>query len=90
MRRSGRLSKSLSIGRQRGVKMKETKVSAIVGLSVTLLAVVVAVSFSFATMAYQREVVKLKKMNAEYKKTVEEYKIVLEGIKAQVSQVVIK
>ncbi|HAJ56676.1 MAG TPA: hypothetical protein DCL35_02775 [Candidatus Omnitrophica bacterium] len=70
--------------------MKETKVSAIVGVSVTLLAVVVAISFSFATMAYQREVVKLKKTNAEYKKTVEEYKVVLEGIKAQISQVVVK
>ena len=70
--------------------MKETKVSAIVGLSVTLLAVVVAISFSFATMAYQREVGKLKKINAEYKATVEEYKAVLEGIKSQISQVEVK
>lgn len=70
--------------------MKEMKVSATVGLAVTLLAVVTAVSFSFATLAYQREVVKLRKINADYKKTVEDYKNVLVGIKDQLSKVEIK
>jgi len=70
--------------------MKELKVSATVGLAVTLLAVVTAVSFSFATIAYHREVVNLKKVNAEYRKTMEEYKNVLTGIKSQLSKVEIK
>ena len=52
--------------------MKETKVSAVVGLSVTLLAVVTAVAFSFATLNYQREVVKLRKVNAEYRQSLDE------------------
>ena len=70
--------------------MKELKVSATVGLAVTVLAVVTAISFSFATVAYQREVVKLRKINAEYRKTVEEYKTVLVGIKNQLAKVNIK
>lgn len=67
--------------------MKEMKVSATVGLAVTLLAVITAISFSFATLAYQRKVVKLRKVNAEYLKTVQEYKVVLENIKGQISSV---
>jgi hypothetical protein len=67
--------------------MKEMKVSATVGLAVTLLAVITAISFSFATLAYQREVVKLRKVNAEYLKIVQEYKVVLENIKGQISSV---
>ena len=67
--------------------MKETRVSAVVGLAVTLLAVVTALAFSFATVAYQKEAAKLRKMNAEYKNTVEEYKAVLDGIKSQILKV---
>jgi hypothetical protein len=67
--------------------MKETKVSAIVGLAVTLLAVVTALAFSLSTVAYQREVVKLKKVNAEYRTTIDEYKAVLQGIKTQITSV---
>lgn len=67
--------------------MKETKVSAMVGLAVTLLAVVTALAFSFTTLSYQRETVKLRKLNAEYKKTVDDYRIVLEGIQSQISKV---
>ncbi|HQP91104.1 MAG TPA: hypothetical protein PLU24_00315 [Candidatus Omnitrophota bacterium] len=67
--------------------MKETKVSAVVGLSVTLLAVVTAVAFSFATLNYQREVVKLRKVNAEYRQSLDEYKAVLAGIKDQLMKV---
>ena len=67
--------------------MKETKVSAVVGLSVTLLAVVTAVAFSFATLNYQREVVKLRKVNAEYRQYLDEYKAVLAGIKDQLMKV---
>lgn len=73
--------------------MKENsgnKVSNIVGLSVTILAVVTAFAFSFVTAAYQKEVVTLKKTNAEYKATVEQYKSALEGIKAQLANVGIK
>jgi len=67
--------------------MKETKVSATVGLAVTLLAVVTAIAFSFATLGYQREVVKLKKVNAEYRQSLDEYKAVLAGIKDQLMKV---
>lgn len=67
--------------------MKETKVSAMVGLAVTLLAVVTALAFSFTTLSYQRETVKLRKLNAEYKKTVDDYRVVLEGIQSQISKV---
>ncbi len=67
--------------------MKESKVSAVVGLAVTLLAVVTALAFSLATLSYQREVTKLKKTNAEYKQSLEEYKAVLAGIKDQLSKV---
>ena len=65
--------------------MKEMKVSAAVGLAVTVLAVVTAFAFSFATVAYQREVANLKKINAEYKLTVEQYKSVLENIQKQLA-----
>ena len=67
--------------------MKESKVSATVGLAVTLLAVVTAIAFSFATLGYQREVGKLKKVNAEYRQSLDEYKAVLEGIKDQLMKV---
>jgi hypothetical protein len=67
--------------------MKEMKVSAIVALSVTVLAVVTALAFSFATVAYQREVVNLRKMNAEYRLTVEAYKTTLLNIKNEIAKV---
>ena len=70
--------------------MKEMKVSAIVGLSVTILAVVTALAFSFATVAYQREVVNLRKMNAEYRLTVEAYKTTLLNIKNEITKAVLK
>ena len=70
--------------------MKEMKVSAVVALSVTVLAVVTAFAFSFATVAYQREVVQLKKINAEYRRTVESYKTTLENIKNELVKVGIK
>ena len=70
--------------------MKEMKVSAVVALSVTVLAVVIAFAFSFATVAYQREVVQLKKINAEYRRTVESYKTTLENIKNELVKVGIK
>jgi len=69
--------------------MKElsgSKISTVVGLSVTVLAVVTAFAFSFATASYQKEVVALRKSNAEYKATVEQYKSVLENIKVQLTQ----
>ena len=66
------------------------KVSAVVALSVTVLAVVTAFTFSFATVAYQREVVQLKKINAEYRRTVESYKTTLENIKNELVKVGIK
>ncbi len=65
--------------------MKEMKISAVVGLSVTLLAVVTAITFSFATVAYQKEVVNLRKTNAEYRKAMEEYKVVLLNIKNSIA-----
>jgi hypothetical protein len=68
----------------------ERKVSSVVALSVTLLAVVTALAFSFATMTYQSEVVALKKINADYKKTIDGYKAVLEDIKKQISKVEVK
>ena len=67
--------------------MKEMKVSAVVGLSVTLLAVVTAISFSFATVTYQKEVVSLKKINAEYRQVIEDYKAVLLSIKNSLAKV---
>jgi hypothetical protein len=67
--------------------MKEMKVSAVVGLSVTLLAVVTAISFSFATVTYQKEVVSLKKINAEYRQVIEDYKTVLLSIKNSLAKV---
>ncbi len=70
--------------------MKEMKVSAVVALSVTVLAVVTAFAFSFATVSYQREVGQLKKINAEYRKTVENYKVTLENIKNELVKVGIK
>ena len=71
-------------------EMKEMKVSAVVGLSVTVLAVVTAITFSFASVAYQREALSLRKVNAEYKKLIVEYKTVLENIKAQLMKVGVK
>ena len=73
-----------------GGRMKEMKVSAIVGLSVTILAVVTALAFSFATVAYQKEVVNLRKMNAEYRLTVEAYKTTLLNIKNEITKAVLK
>lgn len=70
--------------------MKELKVSAVVGLAVTVLAVVIAFAFSFATISYQREVVNLKKTNAEYRKTLNKYQTALEGIKNQLVDAGIK
>ena len=67
--------------------MKESKVSATVGLAVTLLAVVTAIAFSFATLGYQREVSKLKKVNTEYRQSLDEYQAVLAGIKDQLMKV---
>jgi len=66
--------------------MKEMKISAVVGVSVTVLAVVTAFAFSFATIAYQRQVTKLAKINKEYKLTIEEYKSALENIKNEISK----
>jgi hypothetical protein len=68
------------------MKENSSKISTVVGLSVTILAVVTAFAFSFATASYQKEVVALKKINAEYKATIEQYKGVLENIKGQLSQ----
>jgi hypothetical protein len=70
--------------------MKEMKISAVVGVSVTVLAVVTAFAFSFATVAYQRQVAKLVKVNKEYKQTMEEYKLALENIKNEISKAGIK
>lgn len=67
-------------------KMKEMKVSAIVGLAVTILAVVTVVIFSFATMSYQREFTELKRINIEYRRTIADYRAVLTGIQNQLSQ----
>ncbi|MDD2865705.1 MAG: hypothetical protein WC409_00370 [Candidatus Omnitrophota bacterium] len=66
--------------------MKQMKVSAVVALAVTVLAVVTAFAFSFANMSYQAEVVRLKKLNVEYQKTLDNYKIVLENIRVQLEQ----
>ena len=70
--------------------MKEMKISAVVGVSVTVLAVVTAFAFSFATVAYQRQVAKLVKVNKEYKQTIEEYKSALENIKNEIAKAGIK
>ena len=70
--------------------MKEMKISAVVGIAVTILAVVTAISFSFATVVYQRETMQLRKMNAEYQKTIGQYKTVLENIKNQLTKVGVK
>lgn len=66
--------------------MREMKVSAIVGLAVTILAVVTVVIFSFATMTYQREFTELKRINIEYRRTIADYRAVLTGIQNQLSQ----
>ncbi|MFH0940626.1 MAG: hypothetical protein V1840_02080 [Candidatus Omnitrophota bacterium] len=70
--------------------MNEMKISAVVGVSVTVLAVVTAFAFSFATVAYQRQVAKLVKVNKEYKQTMEEYKSALENIKNEIAKAGIK
>jgi len=67
--------------------MKDKKISAIVGLSVTLLAVVTAISFSVATVAYQKEVAKLKKLNKQNTETIAEYTSILKGIQQQLTKV---
>lgn len=67
--------------------MKDKKISAIVGLSVTLLAVVTAISFSVSTVAYQKEVVKLKKLNKQNTEMIAEYTSILKGIQQQLSKV---
>jgi|GEM_PF-894985 Tfp pilus assembly protein PilO len=66
--------------------MKQMKVSAVVALAVTVLAVVTAFAFSFANMSYQAELAKLKKINAEYQRTLESYKAVLDNIRMQLEQ----
>ncbi len=66
--------------------MKQMKVSAVVALAVTVLAVVTAFAFSFANLSYQTELAKLKKINAEYQKTLESYKAVLDNIRVQLEQ----
>ncbi|MFH0877410.1 MAG: hypothetical protein V1863_04215 [Candidatus Omnitrophota bacterium] len=63
--------------------MKEMKVSALVALAVMLLALVIAITFNFATISYQREVATLRKNNAELANTIQGYKATLEGIKNQ-------
>ena len=70
--------------------MKETKISAIVALSLMLLVLVTSITLSVATVSYQREMVGLRKSNIELKKTVEGYRGALEGIKNQLSKVGIK
>ena len=67
--------------------MRELKISAVVGISVTVLAVVTAFAFSFSSISYQKEVAKLKKMNEEYKITIHEYKTDLDGIKKMLSEI---
>ncbi len=67
--------------------MRERKISNVVGLAVTLLAVVTAVSFSLASVAYHREVVALRQANAEYRLTLERYKSTLENIQKQLAGV---
>ena len=65
--------------------MRERKISNVVALAVTLLAVVTAVSFSLASVAYHREVVVLRQANAEYKVTLERYKSTLQNIQKQLA-----
>jgi hypothetical protein len=67
--------------------MKDRKVSNIVALAVTLLAVVTAVSFSLSSLVYYREVVGLRKVNAQNCLTIERYKKALESIQQQLSEV---
>lgn len=66
--------------------MKEMKVSAVVALAVTVLAVVTAFAFSFANVSYQVEIVRLRRINVEYQKTLENYKIVLDNIRVQLDR----
>lgn len=66
--------------------MKQMRVSAVVALAVTILAVVTVVVFSFATMSYQREVLEMKRINIEYRRTIADYRAVLNGIQTQLSQ----
>lgn len=67
-------------------QIKEVKVSAMVALAVTVLAVVTALVFSLATITYQREVSKLSKLNKEYKATIQDYQLVVTGIKKQLEK----
>ncbi|MFH1691404.1 MAG: hypothetical protein ABIC68_02355 [Candidatus Omnitrophota bacterium] len=66
--------------------MKQMRVSAVVALAVTILAVVTVVVFSFATMSYQREVVEMKRINIEYRRTIADYRAVLNSIQTQLAQ----
>ena len=66
--------------------MKQMKVSAVVALAVTVLAVVTAFAFSFANISHQNEIARLKKENAQCKKAIENYKGVLSGIRQQLDQ----
>jgi len=63
--------------------MKDRRISNVVALAVTLLAVVTAVSFSLASRAYQRETVVLRRVNEEYKVELERYKNALQNIQGQ-------
>ncbi len=67
--------------------MRDRKISNVVALAVTLLAVVTAASFSLASVSYHREVVALRQANAQYKATVERYKATLENIQKQLAGV---
>lgn len=66
--------------------MKQMKVSAIVALAVTVLAVVAAFTFSLATVSYQAEVAKLKKINKESEIMIGKYQVLLENLKKQLEE----
>ncbi len=70
--------------------MQERKISNVVALAVTLLAVVTAVSFSLASVSYQRQVVALRKANAQYQVLIGRYKSTLENIQKQLAGVGVK
>ncbi len=69
------------------MRMREGKISNVVALAVTLLAVVTAVSFSLSTVAYYREVVALRQANAQHLVTIQRYKSTLENIQKQLAGV---
>ncbi|MGE5279618.1 MAG: hypothetical protein ACM3L6_02595 [Deltaproteobacteria bacterium] len=70
--------------------MKDKKISNIVALAVTLLAVVTAVSFSLASVAYQREVTTLRRLNTEQGMLIQRYKLTLENIQKQLAAAEVK